>query len=79
MLCSPAHRATWRSVAPGTPTPASNAGPDIQQITADTEVVILGVPAASLGFAGERVVASFAPVLAGAGYPGPYVPVEAPS
>lgn len=53
--------------------PFSNAEQDIGAITPDTEVVILGVPAAGLGFATPPVVASFAGVLAGMGYPGPYV------
>ena len=57
--------------------PFSNAGPDMATITPSTEVVVIGVPAAHLDFAGPSVVASFAGVLGALGYPGPYVPVGA--
>ena len=74
----------WRD---GDATPLAMAPDVIGYLTADGkpfsnadeipagEVVIVGVPAARLGFAEEKVIASFAKVLAATGYPGPYLPL----
>ncbi|MGH2915074.1 MAG: DUF917 domain-containing protein [Solirubrobacteraceae bacterium] len=50
----------------------SNATPDLAEIHPSTKVAVIGVPAASLGYATKWVIASFAKLLSHLGYPGPY-------